>query len=318
MPCRAGLCESRTKLPREPRYRYERAAVFCSDGLPVWADRHDITADVVAHDHDFLEIALVTQGRALHVAADGDHPIRPGSAVVIPPSQWHAYEKCEDLMVFDCFVAPELVHSTLSFLDTELPLMAGMHTSALPLPQRVQLSPGEMSAAIAELYSMSDTTAARRSRVQIIGHLLIYLDILNRSWVADDSVKRSRRPTLHPAVSCAVKVMEDEPGHSWTLAELGALTSMERRYLVRLFQRDLGIPPIAYLNRLRAQAAARLLVQTDQSVARIGAQLGWGDAGYFARRFKAAYGLTPSAYRRRALKGEGWDHFPTAAESTGP
>ncbi|MFF2847572.1 AraC family transcriptional regulator [Streptomyces sp. NPDC058001] len=291
--------------------------MFRSDGLPVWADRHDITADVAAHDHDFLEIALVTQGRALHVAVDGDHPVRPGSAVVIPPNQWHAYRECEDLVVFDCFVAPELVHSTLPFLDAELPLMAGLHASTLPLPQRVQLGSGELSAAIAELYSMSDTTAGPRSRVQIIGHLLIYLDLLNHSWAAEDSMERRRRAKLHPAVSSAVKVMEDDPGRSWTLAELGALTSMERTYLVRLFQRDLGVSPIAYLNQLREQAAARLLVQTDQSVARIGAQLGWGDAGYFARRFKAAYGLTPSAYRRRALKGQDWDHSPTGHESTG-
>ncbi|MFE2038805.1 AraC family transcriptional regulator [Streptomyces scopuliridis] len=292
--------------------------MFRSDGLPVWADRHELTADVAAHDHDFLEISLVTQGRALHIAADGDHPIRPGSAVVIPPNQWHAYAECEDLMVFDCFVAPELVHSTLSFLDAELPLMSAMHTSTLPLPQRVQLSPGELSAAIAELYSMSDTTAARRSRVQIVGHLLIYLDVLNRSWVADDSVRRRPRAPLHPAVSRAAKAMEDEPGYSWTLAELAALASTERTYLVRLFQRDLGVPPIAYLNRLREQVAARLLVQTDQPVARIGTQLGWEDAGYFARRFKAAYGLTPSAYRRRALEGQGWDHAPAAAESGSP
>ncbi|MBL1118193.1 helix-turn-helix domain-containing protein [Streptomyces sp. 110] len=290
--------------------------MFRSDGLPVWADRHEITADVAAHDHDFLEIALVTQGRALHVSVDGDHPIRPGSAVVIPPNQWHAYRECEDLVVFDCFVAPELVHTTLPFLDAELPLMAGLHASTLPLPQRVQLGPGDLSAAIAELYSMSDITSGPRSRVQIIGHLLIYLDLLSHAWVAEDSVARRRRAKLHPAVSCAVKVMEDDPGRLWTLAELGALTSVERTYLVRLFQRDLGVSPIAYLNQLREQAAARLLVQTDQAVARIGAQLGWGDAGYFARRFKAAYGLTPSAYRRRALNGQGRDHYPTDSEPT--
>lgn len=62
--------------------------------------------------------------------------------------------------------------------------------------------------------------------------------------------------------------------------------------------------------RLRAQAAARLLVQTDQPIAHIGTQLGWDDAGYFARRFKTAYGLSPSAYRRRALAGQAHYHSP--------
>ncbi|WP_165969905.1 AraC family transcriptional regulator [Nonomuraea terrae] len=296
---------------RRSRPRYERTAVFNPDGLPVWADRHQLDTDLAAHDHDFFEIALVTRGQGLHIAADGDYPIRPGSAVVIPPNQWHAYGQCEDLVVFDCFVAPELIDSTLSFLDAELPLMQTVHTSTLPLPQRVQLSPYDLSMAIAELHSMSDVAAARRSRIQVVGHLLIYLDILNRSWSADHSMHRRSITSLHPAVSRAAQLMEDKPGRAWTLAELAAATSTERTHLVRLFQRDLGIPPIAYLNRLRVQAAARLLVQTDQPIAHIGAQLGWDDAGYFARRFKTAYGLSPSAYRKRALAGE--THYHSSA-----
>lgn len=71
-PQRPALSESRSKLTGKTRPRYETAAVFNPDGLPVWADRHRLDADVAAHDHDFLEIALVTQGRGLHIAADGD------------------------------------------------------------------------------------------------------------------------------------------------------------------------------------------------------------------------------------------------------
>ncbi|WP_432970454.1 AraC family transcriptional regulator [Dactylosporangium sp. CA-233914] len=282
--------------------------MFNPDGLPVWADRHRLDTDIAAHDHDFFEIALVTQGHALHIAADGDHPIQPGSAVVIPPNQWHAYGQCENLVVFDTFIAPELIDSTLSFLDTELPLMQTVHTSSLPLPQRIQLPPYDLSLAIAELHSISDVTHARRSRIQVVGHLLIYLDILNRSWSAERSIHRRPTALLHPAVSRAAQLMEDEPVRAWTLAELAAATATERTHLVRLFQRNLGVSPIAYLNRLREQAAARLLVQTDLPIAQIGARVGWDDPGYFGRRFKTAYGLSPSAYRTRALAGENRYH----------
>ncbi|GAA2828757.1 helix-turn-helix domain-containing protein [Kribbella solani] len=298
--------------------RYERAAVFNPDGLPVWADRHRMPADVAAHDHDFFEIALVTQGRGLHIAADGDHPIGPGSVIVVPPNQWHGYARCEDLVVFDSFVAPELIDGTLSFLDAELPLMQTVHKSSLPLPQRVELSQYDVSLAVAELHSMSDTTPARRSRIELVGHLLIYLDILNRSWSPEQASHRRSLAPMHPAVSRAAQLMEDNPGRSWTLAQLATATSTERTHLVRLFQRELGAPPIAYLNRLREQAAARLLVQTDDPIAHIGARVGWEDAGYFARRFKSAYGLSPSAYRQRARTGEARYHTSTEAEPALP
>jgi AraC family L-rhamnose operon transcriptional activator RhaR len=275
-------------------------------------------ADVAAHDHDFFEIALVTQGRGVHIAADGDHPIGPGSVIVVPPSQWHGYAQCEDLVVFDSFVAPELIDGTLSFLDAELPLMQTVHKASLPLPQRVELGRYDMSLAIAELHSISNTTHGRRSRIELVGHLLIYLDILNRSWSPEQAIHRRSIAPPHPAVSRAAQLMDDDPGRSWTLAQLAAATTTERTHLVRLFQRELGAPPIAYLNRLRAQAAARILVQTDEPVAQIGARVGWEDAGYFARRFKNAYGLSPSAYRNRARTGEARYHSSAEAQPALP
>lgn len=295
--------------------RYERAAVFNPDGLPVWADRHGIPADVAAHDHDFFEIALVTQGSGLHIAADGDHRIDPGSVIVVPPNQWHGYAQCDDVVVFDSFVAPELIDGTLSFLDAELPLMQTVHRSSLPLPQRIQLSRYDASLAVTELHSMSDVSHSPRSRIQVVGHLLIYLDILNRAWSPEQAIQRRSIAPLHPAVSGAAQLMEDDPGRCWTLAQLASATAIERTHLIRLFQRELGAPPIAYLNRLREQAAARLLVQTDDPIAQIGARVGWDDAGYFARRFRTAYGLSPSAYRKRARTGEARYH---SAAGTAP
>lgn len=291
--------------------RYERTAVFNPDGLPVWADRHRLPTDIAAHDHDFFEIALVTRGRGFHIAADGDHPIGPGSVVVVPPNQWHGYAQCEDVVVFDSFVAPELIDGTLSFLDAELPLMQAVHRSSLPVPQRIELSQYDVSVAIAEIHSMRDTTPERRSRIELVGHLLIYLDILNRSWSPEQAIHRRSIAPLHPAVARAAQLMEDDPGRLWTLAQLSAAATTERTHLVRLFQRELGTPPITYLNQLREQAAARLLVQTDEPVGQIGARVGWQDADYFARRFKAAYGLSPSAYRNRARTGEARCHTST-------
>ncbi|MFI1092345.1 AraC family transcriptional regulator [Streptomyces sp. NPDC020917] len=281
--------------------------MFNPDGLPVWADRHGLDADVAAHDHDFFEIALVTQGRGVHIAADGDHPIGPGSVIVMPPNQWHGYSECEDLAVFDAFITPELLDTTLSFLDNELPLVQAANSTRLPVPQCIQLPPRDVSLAISELHSMTDMTA-QRSRMQVVGHLLIYLDILNRAWTSEHDVRPRSLTPLHPGVQRAVELLEADPGHPWTLAQLAAETSTERTYLVHLFQRDLAISPIAYLHRLREHSAARLLVQTDQPIAQIGAQLGWDDAAYFARRFKSAYGLSPSAYRKRANTGETRHH----------
>jgi AraC family L-rhamnose operon transcriptional activator RhaR len=74
-------------------------------------------------------------------------------------------------------------------------------------------------------------------------------------------------------------------------------------YLVRLFKAATGPPPMAYLARLRAEHAATLLLHSDQPVTCIGQAVGWPDQNYFARRFKAHYGLSATSYRARFATG---------------
>ena len=54
---------------------------------------------------------------------------------------------------------------------------------------------------------------------------------------------------------------------------------------------------MAYLSRQRVEVAASLLLHSDQSIMQIGHTVGWPDQNYFARRFKAHYGLSATEYR---------------------
>lgn len=296
------LSESWMKLIGHARDRYSRATVFGHDGVPLRANHHDLPRDVAAHDHDFYEVALVTAGRGNHLTAAGEEVLHRGSVVLIPPNQWHGYSDCEEVAVVDCFIGPELFDRELSFLLDESPLVAALAHRTFPSSQRVELDAAQMDRALRELDALSDEK--RTSRLAALGHLVVLVDVLGRSWVPTKIRSRRTHDRLHPAVARTATMLESSPQRRWTLAELAEAASVDRTHLVRMFQRELGIPPIAYLNQLRQQEAAQLLVQTDLPIAQIGSRVGWDDAAYFARRFKAAYGLSPSAYRGRARAGE--------------
>lgn len=70
------------------------------------------------------------------------------------------------------------------------------------------------------------------------------------------------------------------------------------QYLCRTFSKEMHSSPMAYVNRLRIEAAAREIATTSRPLADIGADMGIGDSNYFYRLFKKKMGVTPKEYRR--------------------
>ena len=69
--------------------------------------------------------------------------------------------------------------------------------------------------------------------------------------------------------------------------------------IVSLFQKEVGITPLAYLNRLRMQHAAHSLAHSKIPIHEVAASVGIMDANYFVKRFKAEFHETPSEYRAK-------------------
>lgn len=69
--------------------------------------------------------------------------------------------------------------------------------------------------------------------------------------------------------------------------------------IISQFKKEVGITPLAYLNRLRMQHAAHSLAHSKTPIHEISASVGIMDANYFVKRFKAEFQCTPSEYREK-------------------
>ena len=136
-----------------------------------------------------------------------------------------------------------------------------------------------------------------------MGRLALIFSVLGRALVQAQGPELDLGSPVHPAVGQAMRLLEARLAHRWTLTELAAELHLAPGYLVRLFKAAAGRPPMAYLAQLRAEYAATLLLHSDQPVTCIGREVGWPDQNYFARRFKAHYGLSATTYRARFAQG---------------
>jgi AraC-like DNA-binding protein len=85
-----------------------------------------------------------------------------------------------------------------------------------------------------------------------------------------------------------------------SLGEAAGLAGMSQPQFIRTFKRVAGMTFVAYLTHVRLSNAHRLLMESAQTIAEIASQVGFSDQSYFDRRFRAAFGRTPSEVRSRA------------------
>lgn len=87
---------------------------------------------------------------------------------------------------------------------------------------------------------------------------------------------------------------------SASVAEISAATGLPPRQLQRIFARDLGMPPRAYLRLLRFRGAMIELQESTAPLADAAAGQGYADQAHMARDFRSLAGVPPREARARA------------------
>ncbi|ROQ54848.1 AraC-like protein [Rathayibacter sp. PhB152] len=82
-----------------------------------------------------------------------------------------------------------------------------------------------------------------------------------------------------------------------SITELATLAGMSTSHFSALFKKAAGMSAVEYVKRLRSARARELLITTDASIADIARTVGYSDAFYFSRQFRAINGTSPSEYR---------------------
>jgi TolB-like protein/AraC-like DNA-binding protein len=95
-----------------------------------------------------------------------------------------------------------------------------------------------------------------------------------------------------------VKNISDE---NFGVPELSSLLGLSPSQTLRKIKADSGKSVNQYIREIRLEKAAKLLKQTDQSIAEISYQVGFSSASYFNKSFRKYYNVTPGDYKTNSI-----------------
>lgn len=278
-----------------------------ADQRPVEFADWDSRSDFYAHDHDFYELVVITSGSGNHISSAGTDRIGVGSILLLVPGVWHEYRGCADLGGYDCFFAKGVLYRELSWI-TDDPvlgslLLRNINSPFHQLPVIGRLDDRRLGLATALLKDVCrlPTDQVQERRTYLLGVLVSLLGCFADAVRAQ--VAQHHGPQVKPALKAltqrAMALLTEDLTCEWSLDELAARLDSSPGALTRAFRAVVGRSPMASYAHARMEHAAMLLLRTDLPISDVGAKVGFFDANYFARRFRAEIGMSASEYRRR-------------------
>ena len=100
----------------------------------------------------------------------------------------------------------------------------------------------------------------------------------------------------HQAATRARDIIQDRFSEDISLTDLAHMAGLSPFHLVRVFEKQFGVTPHAYLTQTRVKRARQSLSGAERIVD-IAVNCGFSDQAHLTRLFKRQIGITPGKYR---------------------
>ena len=250
------------------------------------------------HLHSDLELIYMERGAVLVQVGSRSEILKEGDVFLSFPHQIHAFSdlgKSEAYMRFT--VKPEVFPEYTELFRKQVP------------DSPIIRSVGEIPR-VDDLFRMlfDSEQEADVPPVQKVKRRSGYLLALLSELLA--------RMSLHPyaaedanSLRDIIRYCAEHFAEGISLSSLEEELHLSKYHVSHLFNKELGMGFSEYINLLRVSEACRLLLNSPESVTRIGEAVGFNTLRTFNRAFIRHTGVSPSEYRRAGASAEEADRF---------
>ena len=270
-----------------------------------WSLKAQISATASVHSHDIAELVLCYGDGGYLRSKAHNIDFKAGRTLLIPPGVQHQVvvtDKmqteikifCMSLTDMKLFLSPAQMISVQQLFSMGISIADAAEPSSNLLSLGDQVSEGINQPA-------SSTQQLNWSLVSLILALHSSRYRLETSQLHLSNRKNKYQQKMQQVASWIENHLQENLGLDQAAAEFG----LSRSLFSREFHRHTGMSFVEHCNTRRVEKAARVLSSTDLNITDVAFGSGFSNLSHFHRQFKANYGLTPGAFRRKMMEEGG-------------
>ena len=185
--------------------------------------------------------------------------------------------------------------------------LAARHPRARVEPDRLFVRDGPLftgageSAAIDLALALIEEDHGRALALEIARELVLY--VKRNGDEPQHSFQLAAQSAALSPVETVRAWIRDHPDADLSIPRLAAISAMSVRNFARVFKRETGVSPAAFVEMTRVERARRLLQESDLGVQQAAFRSGFASYDAARRAFLRRTGLTPSHYQRLHRRG---------------
>lgn len=249
----------------------------------------------------YWTLIYIRKGIGMYLLDSDLRPVNEGDIILLPPKVSYSFSEAELGDEYNTNVDAVILRFDNAWLADLLAVFKTMNKVVLKIREIVDPHAVEgpkwmkMSALLDEL---SKAGASRQA--------VIILDLLELISSRKDLVRilrseHSESLTLEEKKERIERYVSTNVFGKVSLEEVASYLGMNRTYFCLFFKKHYGKGFADYLNDLRVDKAAAMLLQGDRQIAEIARECGFKTAAYFTRAFRRSRGMTPGEYRKKHI-----------------
>lgn len=250
------------------------------------------------HWHHEFEFVYVEDGTALCLIGKDKIELSKGCALFINSGVLHRFEAKSSTFIPNIVFSPTLLAPEKSLIYEKY-INPVIHSS---LPYQI-INPesvwqNHILQILPQIFTMQEPD--KINELRILQLLLQIWDTLSTHLDLSSSLPNPHRLNHKQArLQTMMQYIHDHYMEDITLEMIAASASISKSGALNIFQSGIQITPVAYLIQYRLAQAAEQLYTTQKSVALIAEEMGFASSGYFCRKFRQYYHMSPNEYRRK-------------------
>lgn len=287
----------------------QASQIFGDHTFPFHIERYTIRKgqDIPLHTHDFVELAYVVEGEAIHEMSGMACNLRSGDVFILEPNIYHSYKGSQhkETIVYNVLFKLELLHRELNAL-CEIPSFLDFFYIAPFLRRNATFYPHvTLSGTYKTCFESHIDSLLREQNEREIGYQLVIktrfiecLVHLSRYYVAHGRPAPVANYTDQEWIASITSLIEQHYNKPFTLEQLSRLCGMSISSFTVKFKAFTRKTFIEYKHDVQIRHACRLMETTEHKIAEIAQAVGFEDLSYFYKIFRKKLGIPPLKYRQ--------------------